>query len=79
MNIFLYIEFFLFIILQVPENLTYRQVNADCNIEEDEESSYSSFYSSFLKTDPGSGSNEDNNNFKQSKEDRQVYISLNNK
>lgn len=28
----------------------------------DEESSYSSFYSSFLKTDAGSGSNEDNNN-----------------
>lgn len=28
----------------------------------DEESSYSSFYSSFLKTDPGSGSNDDSNN-----------------
>lgn len=28
----------------------------------DEESSYSSFYSSFLKTDTGSGSNDDSNN-----------------
>ncbi|KAF2905946.1 hypothetical protein ILUMI_00229 [Ignelater luminosus] len=31
------------------------------NIGQDEESSYSSFYSSFLKTDTGSGSNDDSN------------------
>lgn len=31
------------------------------NICQDEESSYSSFYSSFLKTDTGSGSNDDSN------------------
>lgn len=52
----------LFVQKQVTENSAVRPETNVGGSTGDEESSYSSFYSSFLKTDTGSGSNEDNNN-----------------
>lgn len=53
-----------FFVIQVIEKTTVQQkTNRERSVEGDEEStSNSSFYSSFLKTDTGSGSNEDTNN-----------------